>query len=82
MDGMNDVVMVRYAKDMPANYLPGLRDGMLARLRDLDLLPHHPTRPAVALPTNSVDHRSNGMVPVYEVLTLGRVLPATVRGKR
>ena len=70
---MNEVVIVRYADDVPADYLPGLRDGMLTRLRDLDLLPHHPTRPAVALPTNAVDDRSNGKLPVYEVRALGGI---------
>lgn len=70
---MNEVVIVRYADDLPADYLPGLRDGMLTRLRDLDLLSHHPTRPAVALPTNAIDDRSDGRVPAYEVRAFGGI---------
>ena len=70
---MSDTVIVRFAPDLPADYVPGLRNGMVVRLRDLDLLPHDPRHPAVALPTGVREERWNARFHVYEVRALGGV---------
>lgn len=67
------MVITRYAADLPEEYLPGLRSGMVVRFGDLDLLPHYPARPSVALPTNEFEDRPNGRFIIYEICALGGV---------
>ena len=66
-----DLVVVEFAAEVPADYLPGIRSGMIVGVQDLDLLPHHPTRPAIALPTDRSVMHGPRRLPVYEIHALG-----------
>jgi hypothetical protein len=68
---MSALVILRFTADMPAGYLPGLRDGMLVHFQDLELLSLHPTRPVSALPTGRRERVGEESFEVFEVSPLG-----------
>lgn len=64
-------VVVHLSRDLPADYLTDIRDGMIVSVLDLDVLPDHPTRPVIALPTGRFVERSGIRFPIYELHPLG-----------
>ena len=65
------MVIARYAANLPSGYVKAVRNGGLARLRDLDQLLDDPHRPAVALPTDREESFGPTKLPVYEIYALG-----------
>jgi hypothetical protein len=70
---MEHLVVVRFASDLPDDYLPGIRDGLIVHFHDLELLSQHPIRPAIALPTGQMERCAGRVLPVYEIHPLGPV---------
>ena len=64
-------MVVQVSHDLPPDYLDGIHDGMVVSAHELDVLSDHPTRPAIALPTDRFVERGGRLLPVYEIHPLG-----------